>query len=37
VTEVIMRRLRKDVAELRGLSEPTGALYRWVRPAKDAA
>jgi 1-acyl-sn-glycerol-3-phosphate acyltransferase len=39
VTEVIMRTLRKDVADLRGLTEPTGALYRWVRPAapRDAA
>jgi 1-acyl-sn-glycerol-3-phosphate acyltransferase len=39
VTEVIMRRLRRDVAELRGLAEPTGELYRWVRPIapKDAA
>jgi 1-acyl-sn-glycerol-3-phosphate acyltransferase len=39
VTEVIMRRLRADVAELRGLAAPTGELYRWVRPVapKDAA
>jgi 1-acyl-sn-glycerol-3-phosphate acyltransferase len=39
VTDVIMRRLRKDVAELRGVTEPTGELYRWVRPTapKDAA
>jgi 1-acyl-sn-glycerol-3-phosphate acyltransferase len=39
VTEVIMRRLRTDVAQLRGLTEPSGALYRWVRPATktDAA
>jgi hypothetical protein len=39
VTDVIMRRLRKDVAELRGRTEPTGELYRWARPAapKDAA
>jgi 1-acyl-sn-glycerol-3-phosphate acyltransferase len=39
VTDVIMRRLRKDVAELRGVPEPTGELYRWVRPVapKDAA
>jgi 1-acyl-sn-glycerol-3-phosphate acyltransferase len=34
VTEVIMRRLRADVAELRGLPEPTGALYRWVRSSE---
>ncbi len=39
VTDVIMRRLRKDVAELRGLTEPTGELYRWVPAAapEDAA
>jgi 1-acyl-sn-glycerol-3-phosphate acyltransferase len=33
VTETIMRRLRADVAALRGLPEPTGDLYYWVRPA----
>ena len=32
VTDLIMRRLRHDVAELRGLPEPTGELYHWVRP-----
>ena len=32
VTDVIMRRLRDDVAELRGVPAPTGALYRWRRP-----
>jgi 1-acyl-sn-glycerol-3-phosphate acyltransferase len=32
VTDVIMRRLRADVAELRGLPAPEGELYRWVRP-----
>jgi 1-acyl-sn-glycerol-3-phosphate acyltransferase len=32
VTEVIMRRLRNDVAELRGMPAPTGDLYHWVRP-----
>ena len=32
VTEVIMLRLRHDVAELRGMPEPTGELYHWVRP-----
>jgi 1-acyl-sn-glycerol-3-phosphate acyltransferase len=38
VTDVIMRRLRADVADLRGVAEPTGPLYRWVRQApKDAA
>jgi 1-acyl-sn-glycerol-3-phosphate acyltransferase len=34
-TEVIMRRLRTDVAQLRGLPAPTGDLYYWVRPPKD--
>lgn len=34
VTDVIVRRLRRDVAELRGLPEPTGELYRWVRPTE---
>jgi 1-acyl-sn-glycerol-3-phosphate acyltransferase len=29
VTEVIMGRLRTDVAELRGVPEPGGPLYRW--------
>jgi 1-acyl-sn-glycerol-3-phosphate acyltransferase len=33
VTEVIMRRLRADVAELRGEPAPDGALFRWTRPA----
>jgi 1-acyl-sn-glycerol-3-phosphate acyltransferase len=31
ITVVIMKRLRADVAELRGLPAPTGDLYRWVR------
>ena len=31
MTETIMRRLRSDVAELRGLPEPDGELYHWVR------
>lgn len=31
VTEVIMRRLRDDVAELRGEPAPTGPLYVWSR------
>lgn len=31
ITDVIMRRLRDDVAELRGLPAPTGDLYRWTR------
>ena len=34
MTDVIMRRLRADVAELRELSEPTGDLYHWVRPSE---
>lgn len=32
MTDVIMRRLRSDVAELRGLPAPEGELFRWVRP-----
>jgi 1-acyl-sn-glycerol-3-phosphate acyltransferase len=32
MSDVIMRRLRADVAELRGLPAPEGELYRWVRP-----
>jgi 1-acyl-sn-glycerol-3-phosphate acyltransferase len=31
MTDVIMRRLRDDVAELRGLSSPQGQLFRWRR------
>jgi 1-acyl-sn-glycerol-3-phosphate acyltransferase len=31
VTDVIMRRLRVDVAELRGVPAPTGDLFRWRR------
>lgn len=31
ITEVIMRRLRGDVAELRAEPEPAGPLYHWVR------
>ncbi len=40
MTDVLMRRLRDDVAELRGLDAPRGELYRWVRrqrPTKGAA
>jgi 1-acyl-sn-glycerol-3-phosphate acyltransferase len=40
VTEVIMKRLRSDVADLRGLPVPEGDLFRWIRPseiAQDAA
>ena len=36
VTDVIMRRLRDDVAELRGVPAPTGELYRWSRSRADA-
>jgi 1-acyl-sn-glycerol-3-phosphate acyltransferase len=32
ITDVIMRRLRSDVAELRGLPAPDGDLFHWVRP-----
>lgn len=31
-TDVIMKRLRADVAELRGVPAPTGPLYQWTRP-----
>lgn len=34
MTDVIMRRLRDDVAELRGLPAPSGDLYYWVRPTE---
>jgi 1-acyl-sn-glycerol-3-phosphate acyltransferase len=37
MTDVIMRRLRSDVAELRGLPAPTGELYYWVRPTEKKA
>lgn len=37
MTDVIMRRLRTDVAALRGLPAPTGDLYYWRRPAEQAA
>ena len=36
ISEAIMRRLRSDVAELRGLPEPAGDLFVWVRPTKSA-
>jgi 1-acyl-sn-glycerol-3-phosphate acyltransferase len=35
MTNVIMNRLRADVAELRGVPAPTGPLYRW-HPVSDA-
>jgi 1-acyl-sn-glycerol-3-phosphate acyltransferase len=34
MTDVIMRRLRSDVAELRGVTAPEGDLYYWVRPSE---
>lgn len=40
VTDVIMRRLRDDVADLRGLPAPDGELYQWRRAGEkpsDAA
>jgi 1-acyl-sn-glycerol-3-phosphate acyltransferase len=33
VTDVIMRRLRDDVGELRGVPAPQGPLFHWVRSA----
>lgn len=33
ITDVIMRRLRSDVAELRELPAPEGELFRWARPS----
>lgn len=35
ITDAIMRRLRSDVAELRGLPAPTGDLFYWVRPSEQ--
>jgi 1-acyl-sn-glycerol-3-phosphate acyltransferase len=39
MTDVIMRAVRDEVAELRGISAPTGEFYRWTPSAepKDAA
>jgi 1-acyl-sn-glycerol-3-phosphate acyltransferase len=37
ITDVIMRRLRDDVAELRGLPVPDGDLFRWVRAVEKRA
>jgi 1-acyl-sn-glycerol-3-phosphate acyltransferase len=34
MTDVIMLRLREDVAELRDVPAPAGPLYHWVRPKK---
>jgi 1-acyl-sn-glycerol-3-phosphate acyltransferase len=35
MTDVIIRRLRHDVAELRGEPEPTGDPFRWTRRRAD--
>jgi 1-acyl-sn-glycerol-3-phosphate acyltransferase len=40
ITEVIVRRLRDDVAALRGVPAPTGELFRWTKGTdtdRDAA
>jgi 1-acyl-sn-glycerol-3-phosphate acyltransferase len=37
LTDTIVRRLRDDVAELRGVPAPTGELFRWTRPRTDDA
>ena len=34
ITDVIMRRLRSDVAELRGVPAPTEKLFVWRRPSE---
>jgi len=34
MTDTIMRRLRSDVAELRGVPAPDGPLFQWTRPSK---
>ena len=34
MTEVIMRALRDDVAELRGLAAPTGDFFHWTRSSR---
>ncbi|MDT4922290.1 MAG: 1-acyl-sn-glycerol-3-phosphate acyltransferase [Pseudonocardiales bacterium] len=36
ITDVIMRQLRADVAELRGIPAPTGDLYVWRRSGSKA-
>jgi 1-acyl-sn-glycerol-3-phosphate acyltransferase len=36
ISEAIMRRLRDDVADLRGLPAPTGKLFVWVRADRSA-
>jgi 1-acyl-sn-glycerol-3-phosphate acyltransferase len=37
MTDVIMRRLRTDVAQLRELPDPAGELYMWRRPNEKSA
>jgi 1-acyl-sn-glycerol-3-phosphate acyltransferase len=37
VTDLIMRRLRHDVAELRGVPEPSADLHPWTRSFEPAA
>lgn len=36
ITDVLMHRLRDDVAGLRGLPAPRGELYRWVRTQRQS-
>ena len=36
MADVIMKRLRSDVAELRGIPAPTGDLFVWTRPRPGA-
>src|SRR5581483_8267551 len=36
IADVMVRRLRADLAELRGMPEPTGDLFVWVRPGTGA-
>ncbi|MBV9592549.1 MAG: 1-acyl-sn-glycerol-3-phosphate acyltransferase [Actinobacteria bacterium] len=36
MTDVIMRTIRGEVAQLRGLPSPSGALFRWRRPQASA-
>jgi hypothetical protein len=37
VTDVMMRRLRDDVAKLRGVPAPDGELFVWRRPRQSGA
>ncbi|MDQ2750832.1 MAG: 1-acyl-sn-glycerol-3-phosphate acyltransferase [Actinomycetota bacterium] len=36
VTDLVVRRLRDDVAELRGVPAPSGELFRWNRTARPS-